>query len=763
MARRANNPPANIPVNPPVAGQQAGQAGPPAGLQGAQAPGAGVPQQQPVQQVQQVQQQQQGAQQPPPVVDPFDACLQRLSLSPGAIQHMHDQGFEHEEDLMNMTSFEGMSNMLDQITKRGVIPPNVRFPYVAMTGLKAFRAWLLYRETRGESTDPTYFDQAQITIWRTRISRLENIVLEAPASVTKPPFLANTNDWLVWEQLFNTYLFQCRSHRCGVPLAYVIRRDSAVDPAALTADYADLDFELIATATHEGPDFELDNHRVYDKLKPLVLKEGPNTGLYNFIQAYDATRNGRAAYLALKAQSEGPAAIRMRTTSAYHQTTNARFANLTRKFTFDQYVAIFQTAFNDLEMYGEPVAPNKKVTDFLAGITCPELQTIKTIVKSNPDLVGNFEACQQFVKQQVNELLVNVPVTRNVSFARTNNNNNNNNNNNRGNNARGRTPTNQSNNDNRGGEKRKGRGGKASAARRAERMGNYRHYTPEQWAQLSQSERNRIVQEREAYKQRQAAAATTTTTPAPAPAVAAPVPPRNAPYPPRNRQVSSATTQLSGGGPGPSWLRQQNGVVNVSAARSTVVNVPTPPSVAVAPTAPTPVAAAPAATNNSSSDDDAELSRVRFSYEQDVKAYNAAYARYKEAQKREGIYFNKNPPLPPISVEERMMSKHQRKKFRAQREEDKPDPDRSGYGSDSDYPSEYDSENDFFRNEDEVNDAEGDFFLDLKPRKERYLKLRQDNIDGKKKKPADVPAAPSDDQDEYIDVDDLDCHYPEEK
>jgi hypothetical protein len=267
MARvRGNNPN----PNPPGAGQQPGQGGqggqaPDAGGQGAPPPGGGAPQQQ-QQQVPQVQQQQAIV----AVVDPFDACLQRLSLSAGAIQHMHDQGFEHEDDLMNMTSFEGMSNMLDQITKRGVLPQNVSFPYVAMTGLKAFRAWLLYRETRGESTDPSDFDVGLINIWRTRISRLENIVLEAPASVTKPPFLANTNDWHVWEQLFNTYLMQCRSHRCGVPLAYITRQDSAVDAAALTTDYTDLDFELIARTTHEGPDFDIDNHRVYDKLKPLV-------------------------------------------------------------------------------------------------------------------------------------------------------------------------------------------------------------------------------------------------------------------------------------------------------------------------------------------------------------------------------------------------------------------------------------------------------------------------------------------------------------
>jgi hypothetical protein len=100
---------------------------------------------------------------------------------------MHDQGFEHEENLKNMASFECMLNMLDKITKPGVIPQNVWFSYIAMKGVKAFHAWLLYRVC-GESIDPADYNIGLINTWRTRISRLENIVLKSPASVTKLPF-----------------------------------------------------------------------------------------------------------------------------------------------------------------------------------------------------------------------------------------------------------------------------------------------------------------------------------------------------------------------------------------------------------------------------------------------------------------------------------------------------------------------------------------------------------------------------------------------
>jgi hypothetical protein len=175
---------------------------------------------------------------------------------------------------MRHVPFESMDHMLDAITKRNVIPANVSIPYLAMQGLKALRAWILYRDTSGQGIHPGDCTAAAIVLWRSQIGRLENVSLDPPASATKPPFLANINDWQTFEQLFQTHLSQCRSHRCGAPLAYVIRPDSSVTPDALRAPNPDLDTDLIATATHRGADCDEDNRRVYNKLKPLVLKEG---------------------------------------------------------------------------------------------------------------------------------------------------------------------------------------------------------------------------------------------------------------------------------------------------------------------------------------------------------------------------------------------------------------------------------------------------------------------------------------------------------
>jgi hypothetical protein len=65
----------------------------------------------------------------------------------------------------------------------------------------------------------------------------------------------------------------------------------------------------------------------------------------------------------LKSQAEGRSAIATRKAKAY------------AKFSFDQYVGRHQQAHNELLFLEEPVAEIKKVTDFLAGIRDPKLET----------------------------------------------------------------------------------------------------------------------------------------------------------------------------------------------------------------------------------------------------------------------------------------------------------------------------------------------------------------------------------------------------
>jgi hypothetical protein len=75
-------------------------------------------------------------------VDAFDACLQRLTLMPAAIQHFHDQGFV-TIDQMRHVPFESTDHILAAITKINVILGHVSISYLAMQELKELCAWIL--------------------------------------------------------------------------------------------------------------------------------------------------------------------------------------------------------------------------------------------------------------------------------------------------------------------------------------------------------------------------------------------------------------------------------------------------------------------------------------------------------------------------------------------------------------------------------------------------------------------------------------------
>ena len=135
---------------------------------------------------------------------------------------------------------------------------------------------------------------------------------------------------------------------------------------------------------------------MFSLLKPLFV----NGAAWPFAKAFNRAKDGRGAYLAVKRQAEGAAALQTRKAKAYAQIATARYTGRGR-FNFDQYVTRHQRAHNDLLDLGEPVAETKKVTDFLKGISDSRLETGKSIVDGDTTKLADFEACQQYFKTLV--------------------------------------------------------------------------------------------------------------------------------------------------------------------------------------------------------------------------------------------------------------------------------------------------------------------------------------------------------------------------
>jgi hypothetical protein len=159
------------------------------------------------------------------------------------------------------------------------------------------------------------------------------------------------------------------------------------------AIYQDADDEYSATTLLGGRHYNLDNRRVWNELKPLVV-DGPG---WVFIKTLEDTKDGRTAILTLKRQNEGENSIMIRKQKAYTALKNLAFTGPRKHWTFSQYVTGHQKAHNELEACREPVPETKKVTDFLGGIADPSLNAGLANVYGDVAKLQSFEACQQYL------------------------------------------------------------------------------------------------------------------------------------------------------------------------------------------------------------------------------------------------------------------------------------------------------------------------------------------------------------------------------
>jgi hypothetical protein len=101
--------------------------------------------------------------------------------------------------------------------------------------------------------------------------------------------------------------------------------------------------------------------------------------------------------LALHQQCEGGSSLLTCKNQAYASLKGAAYHGPHKAYTYQQYVALHQDAHNGLEDCNEAVPETKKVSDFLAGISCPLLQMGLNIVMSDPLKLSNFDVTQQFL------------------------------------------------------------------------------------------------------------------------------------------------------------------------------------------------------------------------------------------------------------------------------------------------------------------------------------------------------------------------------
>jgi hypothetical protein len=101
---------------------------------------------------------------------------------------------------------------------------------------------------------------------------------------------------------------QQRYGSADFPLSYIYQDHGTVTQEICNADYNDEDECYQATTVLSGRHFQLDNKRVWNELKPLVV-DGPG---WVFIKSLEGTKHGQNAVLTLQRQNEGENSVIIR-------------------------------------------------------------------------------------------------------------------------------------------------------------------------------------------------------------------------------------------------------------------------------------------------------------------------------------------------------------------------------------------------------------------------------------------------------------------
>jgi hypothetical protein len=167
----------------------------------------------------------------------------------------------------------------------------------------------------------------------------------------------------------------------NIPLAHIIREDAAPPPNQV---YQSEHHRLIAITPLLGIEFEEDNGKVFNLLRSWTLY-GP---AWTWMRAYNSTRNGGEAWLALVSHFEGDAQHDHVKDHAYAVIASAKYFGDRKKFSFETYVTIHQESYADLEQYGEIVSEEKRVRDLLTGIkdSSPATNAAKGAILATPHL-----------------------------------------------------------------------------------------------------------------------------------------------------------------------------------------------------------------------------------------------------------------------------------------------------------------------------------------------------------------------------------------
>jgi len=338
----------------------------------------------------------------------FQAALARLGFPQAAVDGLMANGITNTEDFIGLTDKD--TAQILKIIRTGT--PPILVPYIAQKCLNIFCYWANRRQRLNEPIAAAYFTQAALDTYG-RLMMFELQEEETSTAVEAPAEFKAGSKWKPFKEGVIAYMNSVKG-RHNIPLAYVIRDQEQPDPNAI---YLSEHHRLISITPLIEIEYKEDNVKVFVFPKSWTLI-GPT---WTWRRLHNATRNGRAGWLALVAHYEGDAQRDRVKDNAYAAIAAAKYYGERKKFSFETYVMIHQESYADLVQYGEVNLEEKRVCDLLQGIkdNSPAANAAKGTILTTPPLRNNFNNAVSHLATTL-QLSMYLNLLRNIGSTTTN-------------------------------------------------------------------------------------------------------------------------------------------------------------------------------------------------------------------------------------------------------------------------------------------------------------------------------------------------------
>ena len=357
---------------------------------------------------------------------PLAGQNQHLIGEEGVIQCLTLCGLTQENQRRGWID-EGMSSMIDICTFRPSevydVGGNLQKLAVNRGGsrqgrgqlkkIEALVRWCLERRSSGLILDANAFTQDVM------MDMVEKIRLEKDAKDVAEAEVPDVGQfkpakWVSWKLGFKTTLSQINSLMDNLPLTYVIRPETIPDAEALAAMSNVLEALAAMSDTDRrcwtvqlrGGRFQKDNHKVFRKLKVALL----DTDGWTWIQSFDPTENGRAAWQALVAHYDGPGEREKRVAIAKRTLKTLHYRSEKHAINFEIYSTRMLDALTILAENGVRYEPSEWVDYLLDGIDEHAhhlVHTAKSIIRFDDALKQDFTLASnklsEFITKETND------------------------------------------------------------------------------------------------------------------------------------------------------------------------------------------------------------------------------------------------------------------------------------------------------------------------------------------------------------------------